>query len=354
MGQHTGPLPLPILCWQLAAAALLRAGGSLPLHPQYRDECAVAVGGGKCDDRSPLPPSLAPSVPLGLRGRAVRIGTPVQRASLDPADKEAVHAQLCSAELCAEEARAAYGARAWDLLCAGPPSVVDPVHGGLWGLAQPKTHWTSELGIASNAGNDTLGCFGGIGLVGLTVSSAEVFSVPNNEWTAAADVPLPTNHPMPAATQDGRVFLAVSGTACFPSPPSRRVSMLLRVHTVRCCAWVIAVVAQGGGLFPLGQPDRDTLFEYQAGTDAWAQRANMPTSRAAGASCELGGLLYFVRMMTTHILNGGQQMALGEAGKGALSAGRSLHVRRAEAGHHTEPILPATTPPTTPGVRWRR
>jgi hypothetical protein len=172
-----------------------------------------------------------------------------------PAAAAHVHSQVCSAE-CAPQAREAYGAGAWEILCAGPGAVTDPL-GGIWGLAAPKTHATSELGIA-RVGNGSVGLFGGISFIGLTVATVELYSDDDNSWRAATSLPLPTNHPMPATTSDGRAFLA------------------------------------GGGLFPLGQPDRDTLFEYDAENDEWLGRHAMPTSRSAGAATELGGRLYFV------------------------------------------------------------
>ena len=58
-----------------------------------------------------------------------------------------------SAAVRAVAAREAYGARALELLCAGPAAVTDPL-GGIWGLAAPKTFQTSELGIAAVGRDD--------------------------------------------------------------------------------------------------------------------------------------------------------------------------------------------------------
>ena len=185
---------------------------------------------------------------------AIADGSELQRHSREPDDKVQVHELVCSPE-CAPQAREAYGTRAWELLCAGPGAVTDPL-GGLWGLAAPKTHATSELGI-TRVGNGSVGLFGGISFIGLTVATAEVYSDDDNAWRPAANLRLPTNHPMPATCR-GRAFIA------------------------------------GGGLFPLGQPDRDTLFEYEDEADRWVPRQAMPTSRSAGAAAEIGGRLYFV------------------------------------------------------------
>jgi len=199
---------------------------------------------------------LRPSPPIDECDEAISGGTPEQRRSLDPEDKAAVHELVCS-ERCADAARSAYGGRAFELFCQSPGAVTDP-HGGIWGLAAPKTQQTSELGIARGPG-DTVGCFGGISAIGLTVDTAEVFDGETNRWSPATPLPLRTNHPMPASTAGGRVFLA------------------------------------GGGLFPLGQPDRDTLFEFSPSESGgeWHERQRMPTSRSAGAAAEVDGLLYF-------------------------------------------------------------
>ena len=218
---------------------------------------------------SPLPPAeaaaraaraataanatLSPTAESSSCAEAIAGGSELQRRSREPADKTAVHALLCSAD-CAVSAAVAYGPRALELLCAGPGAVTNP-GGGIWGLAAPKAQQTSELGIA--AGPDgTVGCFGGISAIGLTVATAELYlgSV-ENTCRPVTSVPLPTNHPMPASTADGRIFLA------------------------------------GGGLFPLGDPDRDTLFEFDAG-GGWVERAAMPTSRSAGAAAEVDGSIY--------------------------------------------------------------
>ena len=198
--------------------------------------------------------AAGPNLSQARCAQAIAGGSDEQRHSRESEDKEAVHSQVCSSD-CAPQAREAYGARAWELLCAGPGAVTDPL-GGIWGLAAPKTHATSELGIA-RVGNSSVGLFGGISFIGLTVATVEVYDDDDNSWRAVADLPLPTNHPMPA-TSGGRAFLA------------------------------------GGGLFPLGNPDRDTLFEYDAEGDTWLERQPMPTSRSAGAAAELDGRLYFV------------------------------------------------------------
>eukprot|EP01052_Picozoa_sp_SAG31_P026605 SAG31_NODE_2424_length_5724_cov_35.068978_4_plen_581_part_00 len=185
---------------------------------------------------------------------AISGGSLDQRGSMNPVDKEMVRRVLCTDEQCKPLASAAYGLTAWNILCSHAGAVVDPEYGGLWGLAAPKTEPTSELAIM--AGNGSIGLYGGISAIGLTVNSAELYDIALNSWRQAARLPLPTNHGMPlASSRSGRVFLA------------------------------------GGGLFPLGDPVRDTLFEFSEAT-GWHERARMPTARSAGASAELDGLLY--------------------------------------------------------------
>lgn len=186
---------------------------------------------------------------------AVAGGSELQRRSRQPEDKAAVHALLCSDD-CAPAAREAYGARAFEILCAGPGAVTDP-GGGIWGLAAPKLQQTSELGIAAGL-DDAIGSFGGISSLGLTVASGETYIASDNEWRQVTPIPLPTNHPMPASTVDGRIFLA------------------------------------GGGLFPLGNPDRDTMYEFEDLLDGerWSERAPMPTSRSAGAAAAIDSKVF--------------------------------------------------------------